>query len=253
MRALRAARRALRVLLHVMHGMAVVALRFASLNEAGRQERIAWWSAGLLDALGVGLRVQGTFRPGATLLVINHVSWLDIAAVHAACPRARFVSKADVRHWPLLGWLVGAVGTLFIERERKRDALRVVHQMAGALAAGDTVAVFPEGTTGDGTALLPFHANLLQAAIATATPVQPVVLRYMQPGHAVSPAVAWVGATSLLHSVWMIAGACGLAVTVQALDARGSAHADRRALARTLREDIASALAADLERAQARP
>ena len=91
---------------------------------------------------------------------------------------ARFVSKADVRHWPLLGWLVACGGTLFIERERKRDALRVVHQMAEALQAGETVAVFPEGTTSDGHGLLPFHANLLQAAIATETPVQPVALRY---------------------------------------------------------------------------
>ena len=245
MRALRAAWRALRVVVHVLHGMVIVALRFPSLDATGRQARIAWWSAGLLAALGVGLRVQGTFRPGATLLVINHVSWLDIAAVHAACPRARFVSKADVRHWPLLGWLIGTVGTLFIERERKRDALRVVHQMAQALEAGDTVAVFPEGTTGDGTALLPFHANLLQAAIATTTPVQAVALRYAEPGHAVSPTVSWVGATTLAHSIWMIASARGIEVSVSALGARGSAHADRRALAHRLRQDIEEALADD--------
>jgi len=242
MRALRAVWRTLRVGWHLLHGMAVVALRFRSLDRAGRQARIGWWSAGLLAALGVRWRVDGVFRPGATLLVINHVSWLDIAAVHAACPRARFVSKADVRHWPLLGWLVGAVGTLFIERERKRDALRVVHQVAQALEAGETVAVFPEGTTGDGSALLPFHANLLQAAIATTTPVQPVALRYSQPGHRVSPAVAWVGATSLVHSIWMIASTQGVEVSVTALGARGSAHADRRALAHTLRDDIESAL-----------
>jgi 1-acyl-sn-glycerol-3-phosphate acyltransferase len=244
MNAARAVGRLLRVVLHVLHGIAVVALRFPSLDQAGRHARIAWWSAGLLRHLGVELRTAGSFRPGATLLAINHVSWMDIAAVHAACPRARFVSKADVRHWPLLGWLIGAVGTLFIERERKRDALRVVHQMAAALGSGDTVAVFPEGTTGDGQELLAFHANLLQAAISTATPVQPVALRYSQPGHAVSPAVAWLGATSLVHSVWMIVRTKGLVVSVRALEARGSAHADRRALARTLREDIAAALEA---------
>lgn len=242
MRVLRAAWRALRVVWHLLHGMAVVALCFDRLDADGRHARIAWWSAGLLACLGVGLRVEGVFRPGATLLVVNHVSWLDIAAVHAACPRARFVSKADVRHWPLLGWLVSSAGTLFIERERKRDALRVVHQMAQALAAGDTVAIFPEGTTGDGGALLPFHANLLQAAITTTTPVQPVALRYSQPGQAVSPAVAWIGATSLVHSIWMIASAHGVKVSVTAMGARGSAHADRRALAQTLRDDIEAAL-----------
>jgi 1-acyl-sn-glycerol-3-phosphate acyltransferase len=242
MRALLALWRVARVLAHLLHGMAIVALRFGSLDAAARQARIAWWSAGLLRALGVRLRSEGSFRVGANLLIVNHVSWLDIAAVHAVCPRARFVSKADVRHWPVLGWLIGAVGTLFIERERKRDALRVVHQMARALAQGDVVAVFPEGTTGDGRSLLPFHANLLQAAIASQTPVQPVVLRYSQPGHEFSPAVTWLGATTLLHSVWNIASTRGIEVEVTPLTARGTSHADRRALAETVRSDIEEVL-----------
>ena len=128
-------------------------------------------------AVGLQLQVTGVQpRPGATLLVANHISWLDIAAIHAAVPHARFVSKADVLQWPLLGWLIRNAGTLFIERERKRDALRVVHAMAEALQSGQTVAVFPEGTTGDGATLLPFHANLLQSAIASGTPMPPLPL-----------------------------------------------------------------------------
>jgi len=234
--------RLLRVVLHVVRGVVTVALRFRALDAAGRQVHIGHWSLGLLHALGVGLVAEGQFRAGANLLVANHISWLDIAAVHAVCPRARFVSKSDVRHWPLLGWLIGAVGTLFIERERKRDAMRVVHQMAESLAAGDVVAVFPEGTTGDGRALLPFHGNLLQAAIATETPVQPVALRYTEPGLDWSPTVSWLGATTLAHSVWQIACARGVQVRVTALPARGSAHADRRALAQRLRDDIDQAL-----------
>jgi 1-acyl-sn-glycerol-3-phosphate acyltransferase len=236
--------RLVRVVLHVLRGVAIVALRFRSLDAKARQRHIGRWSLGLLHALGVGLVSEGQFRSRATLVTVNHVSWLDIAAVHAVCPQARFVSKADVKHWPLLGWLIGAVGTLFIERERKRDAMRVVHQMAESLAAGDVVAVFPEGTTGDGRALLPFHANLLQAAIAAEAPVQPVALRYTEPGFDYSPAVSWLGATTLVHSVWTIACARGVQVRVAALPARGSAHADRRALAQTLREDIESALVA---------
>jgi 1-acyl-sn-glycerol-3-phosphate acyltransferase len=222
--------------------MAVVALRFGALDAPQRQQRIAWWSQGLLRAIGVRLVAEGEFRAGANLLVANHISWLDIAALHAVCPRARFVSKSDVRRWPLLGWLIGAVGTLFIERERKRDALRVVHQVAAALHDGETVAVFPEGTTGDGRALLPFHANLLQAAIASEAPVQPVALRYTEPGLDWSPAVSWMGATTLVHSVWAIACARGVQVQVSALPARGSVHADRRALARRLHDDVAQAL-----------
>ncbi len=235
--------RLLRTLAHLVHGMAVMALRFPSLDAGGRHARIQWWSAKLLRTLGIGLTVHGRPRAGATLLVANHVSWLDIAAIHAVAPHARFVSKSDVRRWPLLGWLVAGAGTLFIERESKRDALRVVHQMADALRAGDMVVVFPEGTTGAGRDLLPFHANLLQAAIATATPAQPVVLRFHQPGQAFSPAAEFLGETTLAQSLWRLACARGLQVTVQLLDAEATAHADRRALAAHLRERIGDALA----------
>lgn len=234
--------RVTRVAVHLVHGLLIVALRFGSLDAARRQAHIGRWSAGLLRAIGVRLVVDGEFRAGANLLVVNHISWLDIATVHAVCPRARFVSKSDVRHWPVLGWLIAAVGTLFIERERKRDALRVVHQIAEALHAGGVVAVFPEGTTGDGRTLLPFHANLLQAAIAAETPVQPVALRYTEPGLDWSPAIGWLGASTLVHSIWTIARARDVRVQVMVLPARGSRHADRRALSRTLREDIAAAL-----------
>lgn len=238
----RAGWRLLRVLLHVGHGMGVMALRFPSLDAQGRQARIQWWARGLLRAVGVGLRVQGVPRPGATLLVVNHVSWLDIAALHAAAPKARFVSKADVLHWPLLGWLVQGAGTLFIERERKRDALRVVHAMAEALQAGETVAVFPEGTTGAGPQLLPFHANLLQAAIATATPIQPVVLRFAGPGQRFSTAVDYTGSVTLLQSLWRVVSARGLVAHVTLLLPQASVHADRRALAEHLRAEMAAVL-----------
>jgi 1-acyl-sn-glycerol-3-phosphate acyltransferase len=234
---LRAAYRLLRAVLHVLHGMLVMT-RFPRLDAQARQQRIQWWSAGLLRAMGLTVHISGTPRPGATLIVANHVSWLDIAAIHAAAPHARFVSKADVLAWPLLGWLIRNAGTLFIERERKRDALRVVHAMADALKAGQTVAVFPEGTTGLGPELLPFHANLLQAAVATETPVQPVVVRFFGPQQAFSDAVTFVGETTLLQSIWRIAGSQGLGVRVQLLPPMGTRHADRRALAEHLRQTM---------------
>lgn len=241
-RALVAVWRLLLICLHLVHGVLVIRLRFAQLDAAGRHARIRGWSATLLRRLGITLTVQGTPRPGATLLVANHVSWLDVAAIHAAAPQARFVSKSDVRRWPVVGGLVAGAGTLFIERESRRDALRVVHQMADALRAGDMVAVFPEGTTGPGHELLPFHANLLQAAIAAEAPVQPVALRFHQPGLAFSPAVAFLGETTLVQSMWRVACAQGLCVEVQLLDPERTLHADRRALAAHLRERIGEAL-----------
>jgi 1-acyl-sn-glycerol-3-phosphate acyltransferase len=243
MRQLRAAWRLARVVVHGLHGLAIVLPLFGRFDVTQRQARICWWAGKMLRVLGMRLHVDGAFRPGAKLIVANHVSWLDIMAVHAVCPEARFVSKAEVRHWPLVGRLVGAAGTLYIERERRRDAMRVVHQMADALRAGDSVAVFPEGTTSDGRELLPFHANLLQAAIATATPVQAVALRFSDATHRVSPATLYIGDTSLAASLWWIARAEGLEVHMRVLAAQSSAHADRRALAERLREGIIEALA----------
>ena len=227
--------------MHVLRGVLICAFAFPFLDAPARMRRVGRWSAQMLRLLGIALDSRGTPRTGATLVVANHVSWLDILAVNAVHP-VRFVSKADVRRWPLLGYLVACGGTLFIERERKRDALRVVHQVAEALIAGHTVAVFPEGTTGDGAALLPFHANLLQAAIATGTPVQPVALRFADAVHDPSPAAAYVGDTHLLASLWAVATAPGLRVRVHWLAPEPAAGADRRALAEHLRRGIAAAL-----------
>jgi len=238
----RALWRLLRAVLHGTHGLGIVLLRFESLDAAGRHEHVRWWSAKMLRMLGIGLHVEGSFQSGAKLIVANHISWLDIMAVHAVCPEVRFVSKADVQRWPLVGRLVAAGGTLYIERERPRDALRVVHQIADSLKAGDTVAVFPEGTTGDGRTLLPFHANLLQGAIVTETPVQPLALRFSDAKHVVSPAADFVGDTTLVQSLWMLACGDRVVVRLKVLPAQDSARADRRALSESLREQIARAL-----------
>jgi len=242
-RRLRAVWRLLRVVAHMLRGSWIALLCFPRLGPTARAARIQWWAARTLALMGVRLEASGTPRPGAKLLVANHISWLDIVAMHAVCPEARFVSKADVKRWPLLGALVGAAGTLFIERERKRDALRVVHQMAEALQDGQTVAIFPEGTTSDGHTLLPFHANLLQAAIASEAPVQPVALRYADALAPVSQAVAYIGDISLVQSLWWVACAEGLVARVQVLPAESVRHADRRRLAEHLAAQIAAALA----------
>lgn len=241
-RAVRGVWRIARVAVHVLHGVWIARREFDGASAAHRCARIQWWSATLLARLGMRLRPSGRFHHGAQLIVANHVSWLDIMAVHAICPQARFVSKADVKAWPLLGGLIVQAGTLFIERESRRDALRVVHQSAEALQAGDTVAFFPEGTTSDGHHLLPFHANLLQAAVTTGVPVQPVALRFSEPGHAVSPSAAYIGETTLAQSLWTIACADALEVHVDVLAPIASAGLDRRGLSEAARERIATAL-----------
>ena len=247
MRGLVAARRIAGVAAHVFHGLWVAIVRLRGASTAERLAAVQWWSARLLVLLGIELRVEGGLAPGAVLAVANHVSWLDIAALHATGPRIRFVSKAAVAHWPLIGRLTHTASTLYIERERKRDALRVVHEIAGALRQGDAVGVFPEGTTGPGGTVLPFHANLLQAAVSTGAPVQPVVLLYSEPGRAVSPAVQYLDDTTLVGSMVRMAWARGVVVHVSYLEPVAVSQAlGRRQLADALRERVATRLAADL-------
>ena len=238
LRALRACWRTGGSVLHALLGALICALAFPFFAPARRMRLVGWWSARMLTVLGIRLHASGHIGDGPLLLVANHISWLDILAINAVQP-ARFVSKSDVRHWPLLGWLVACGGTLFIERERKRDALRVLHQVAEALRAGEIIAVFPEGTTSEGHGVLPFHANLLQAAIAAQAPVQTLALRYGDATHSVSPAAAYVGDTPLVASIWATAMAQGLQVQVQIAPPRGTAQSDdRRALAEQLRLQI---------------
>ena len=251
MRRLRALARLGHAVGHGLHGLAIVLFRFPSLDVGARRERIRWWAKKMLAVLGIAFEREGEPVRHAALVVVNHVSWLDIMAVHAVVPEARFVSKADVKAWPLVSRLVEAGGTLYLERERKRDALRVVHAIAAALAGGEVVAIFPEGTTSTGHGLLPFHANLLQAAIATATPVQPVALRFSEAANAVSEAVEFVGATSLMRSLWQTSCGEGVRARLTFLPPRASAGADRRELAALLRADIGAALGIDPDAAPA--
>jgi len=243
LRTLVALGRILRVLGMVAQGL------WLTLRVLPRSDAAAWhavmqrWSIRLLRCLGVEVRVSGAPQAGAVLVVANHVSWLDIPALHASAPRTRFVSKAAIARWPLVGRLARSGGTLFIERERKRDALRVVHEVADALRRDEAVAVFPEGTTGPGDAVLPFHANLLQAAITTAVPIQPVVLRYSEPGLPVSVAARYTGDITLVASLMTICRARGLVVDVRFLPAEPAAMPDRRALAEQLQGRVAAELA----------
>jgi len=240
---LRSSTRLLHAVAHVAHGAWVAQRGLIQAPAAARHQRVRWWSGKMLRILGIEVEAPlGLTDAGPLLIVANHVSWLDILVLHALCPHARFVSKAGVRHWPLIGSLTLAAGTLFIERESKRDALRVVHHMAEALKAGDTLAVFPEGTTADGHALLPFHANLLQAALSAEVPVQPVALRYADEQASPSAAAAYVGTTTLASSLWSVVRARGLRVHVRVLPVLPIEGRDRRALAEAARAAIDAAL-----------
>ncbi len=228
-----------RALLHIVTGFVTILLVFPRLSQEQREIRIQVWSREMLALIAIKLIVRG--KPasnGPMLLVANHISWLDITSLHAAS-FCRFVSKADIKKWPVIGTLATGVGTLFIERESRRDAMRVVQHMTERLRAGDVIGVFPEGTTSDGQSLLPFHANLFQAAIAADAPVQPVALQFIDHGtgqHSAAP--CYVGDDTLVESVWRALCASNIAVVITYGEPQLAQGRDRRAWALAVKGDI---------------
>ena len=231
--------------LHVVKGLWIIRTRFDRLTPEQRSDHVRGWSGEILRILGVDLVVHGDVPThGPALVVANHVSWLDILVLNAAQP-ARFVSKSDVKHWPLLGSLITGAGTLYIEREKRRDAMRVVHHVAERLQANDLIAIFPEGTTGDGTALLPFHANLFQAAIAAQAPVLPVALSFLQAGTSRRhDAPLYIGDTSLLTSMWVTIRASDVQAVVRFGTPQRAQGRDRRRWAQEVRSTLRDMLQA---------
>jgi 1-acyl-sn-glycerol-3-phosphate acyltransferase len=240
MRSLVAAGKLLSVIAHLLRGLFTIYFVFPKLTKIQKNKRVEVWAVESLAKLAIKLVVKGTPPAnGPMLLVSNHISWLDILVMHAA-GHCRFVSKADIKHWPVLGALSTAGGTLYIERESRRDAMRVVHHMCEALTDGDIVAVFPEGTTGNGVDLLPFHANLLQAAIVSNAPAQPVALQFIEAHNGqTSQAASFVGDETLFGSLWRTLKSEGVAAVITYGDPQFSGGRHRRAWAADLRMEIA--------------
>lgn len=201
------------------------------------------WSARLLSILNIRLRYRGT-PPSAeiqrAMLAANHVSWLDVYSLITVCP-ARFVAKAEIRGWPLLGWLSRNAGTLFIERSKRSDTARINDRISEALMIGDRVAVFPEGTTSDGTALKHFHASLLQPAVTVAAMLYPVAIRYTDVTGKLSTAAPYVE-IPLTVSLGRILRQRRIDVELIFADPISSSGKNRRELARAAEQAIALAL-----------
>lgn len=229
----------LRAVLHILSGFWTIKTLFPRLEQADKERRVNAWAQQMLRIVGITLVVEGEPPAhGPVLLVANHISWLDILVMHAS-RYCRFVSKSDVKSWPFVSTLAYGAGTVYIERESRRDAHRVVQQMAERLKAGDVMAVFPEGTTGDGITLKPFHANLIQAAIEADVPVVPIALKFIdaQSGQT-SFAPRYVDDDTLGTSIWNTLTAPPLAALVRFGQPQHAAGRSRREWAHALREDI---------------
>ena len=206
-------RRALRIgllMLHLAWGVALAGLLFPLLDPAQRDRRIMAWARHLLRVLGVRLQADAApSPPGGALLVCNHVSWLDIYLIYAA-QRVHFVSKAEVRGWPVAGWLAHKTGTLFIERGRRADTARINAEMRALMQSGAWVAVFPEGTTSDGRGLRRFMPSLLQPAVELNCPIVPAALRYRSLDGEYTAAPAYIDNLSMWQSLKQIVSEPGL-------------------------------------------
>ena len=240
MKILRAAWRLWRVVIHLGRGLWIIHRVFPRLSMLEQEARVQAWAITMLDRLALQLVVRGAPSNGPVLLAANHISWADIVVMHAA-RHCRFISKDDVKHWPIVGTLATAAGTLYISRASPRDAMRVVHHMVECLQAGDVLAVFPEGTTGDGSTLLPFHGNLLQAAISAHAPVQPVALSFSDASTGQrSFAPCYIGNDTLVQSLWRTLCADRLQVIVEFGETQLAAGRDRRQWALDLHASIKS-------------
>lgn len=231
--------RFLRLLWHVLDGVGVALLRFPRLSPEEQQMRVQAWAQAMLRIIGVSLRIVG--QPpvaGPMLLVANHSSWLDISVLHAT-RYCRFVSKSDVQSWPLVSVLARAAGTLYLDRNSRRDTARVVRNVQTALQQGEVVAIFPEGTTGDGHTLRPFHPNLLQAAIAIDAPVQPVGLCYLDKTTGKrSFAPTFTGNATMLGSLWRTLRAAPIEAVVHFGPPERAQGRDRRTWSRDLHATV---------------
>lgn len=234
-------------------GLAILFLIFIFLPHRQRLTMKRTWSRLLLAICGIRLRGDTgppTLPQGPVLVVMNHVSWLDIFVLNARIP-STFVAKAEIRRWPLVGWLVAGSGTVFIERGSRHAVRHVNHEIIRRMAQGEIVAFFPEGSTSEGHTMLPFHTSLFAMAIPEpesgrgAASVVPVALRYFQ-GDRPSTIPAYVGDQSLVDSIYKILSAQDLSVRVAILEPIDPASAPftRHALADLARQRIGDALGA---------
>lgn len=237
--------RATRLTLHIGYGL-TIAIAFPWFGLAIRRRILQSWSTGLLDIFNVRIEIADhdplhTLRQG--LIVTNHISWLDVFVLNAVVPM-RFVAKSEVRTWPAIGWLCARAQTLFIERGKARSAARINVKLVDLLQRGESLAVFPEGTTTDGLQVEHFHSSLLQPAIDAGAQVHPIAIRYQDSRGAHSLAPAYIGEMSFGASMWNILSAPELHVRLVATPPLDASGTDRRNLTRTVQHHISTTLAA---------
>ncbi len=164
---------------HIVWAVMYIFIGFSRMHFDKRQKWLQKWSQKLLQILAIKVVCEGVneSKKDASFWVSNHVTWLDIF-VYMSIEPSRFVAKDEIAQWPVVGRLVASFGVVFIDRNNKHHAREVSQQLVEYLNVGEAVTVFPEGTSSDGTSVLPFKSSLFQAALESGAAVQPWALRY---------------------------------------------------------------------------
>ena len=197
-------------------GLFIAFAFYAWLSKPKKDWILKFWSACLMFITGVRLEQEGEpLHNQVVMLVANHVSWIDIFIINAQRATS-FVAKAEIRSWPVVGWLVHQVGTIFIVRGHRQAAVEINKKMAELFEQGVAVGLFPEGTTSEGFSLLPIKYGLLEGALRARVPIQPVCLIFKYKGER-SGHVAFVGEQTLVANIWILLSSRDVSVTVRFL------------------------------------
>lgn len=149
---------------------------FTRFTPEQRAALLAGWSSRILRTLNLKISFTGEPHPEG-LIVSNHLSYLDIL-VFSSIANCVFVSKSEVKSWPVVGWVATLSGAVYVDRSRRTDTQSVQPEMKASLSRGLRLAMFPEGTSTDGSRVLRFHSSLFQPAIDLNTPVTAAAIRY---------------------------------------------------------------------------
>lgn len=209
----------------------------APLSNAAKADWMHTWCAKALERLRVQSNVIGS-PPTSGLIVSNHLSYLDIFAFGAAMP-CLFVSKAEVRTWPLFGMLTTMAGTMYIDRTRRSDTKNANEEITRALHEGVRVVIFPEGTSSDGTDVLPFYTSLFEPAVKCGVPITAAHIQYKLEDGDVGRDIAYWGDMTFFPHLLKLLSKRGLSATVTFSD-RSRTFDDRKVAATAVREEILS-------------
>lgn len=199
-----------------------------------------WYGATCRD-LGVHVVAHGQApAQRGVLFVCNHISWLDIPVLGSQLHGVRFLAKDEIRRWPLIGWLATRTGSLFIVRGSGQQ--NAASDITAALCAGESVLIFPEGTTTDGLSLRRFHPRLMRSAQEANAIIQPIALRYVDAHDQPNPRVAYIDDDSFGDTLQRIISEGGLRAEIQFLPAIDATQYPVNQVAREAHARIAQAL-----------